>query len=237
MQYLSAKPGRCTSCAAIVTVAFVLAVLAIDAGASVARTKPADLSASEAAASLPPIVVTRDAADGPAGCSARQVATFVSRFFDDFNQGRRRRLASRLALAATTRDVARDAADGRFGFRWYSVTTAPGKHFAAYDRSTLLKYFRRRHLKNERLRLVMIDVAPGGTARYTAAITFVLLREADDLPVTVEAYGYGKATLNCAPTSIAVWSMSGPQKLGLTWPCPQPNEWTPGTIVVACTRE
>lgn len=205
------------------------------AGAALAQTGSGGIS-REAAELTPPIVVTRDAGGLPAGCSPRQVATFVNRFFDDFNQGRSRALLRRLAPPTTTRDLGVDARDGRLGFRGYAVTTAPGKHFAAGDRATALKYFKRRHLKNERLRLVMIDVAPGGTARYTVGITLVFLREADDLPVSADAYGYGGATLNCAPTSISVWKVSGPLQSGVSWPCPRPSDWTPDASAIACTR-
>src|SRR5215218_9982590 len=90
-----------------------LVALALGAAAGVATKEAADAKPFRAS-SLPPVVVTRDSGDVPHGCSPRQVAIFVSRFFDDFNRGRRRLLRKRLAPPATTRDVGRDAADGRF---------------------------------------------------------------------------------------------------------------------------
>lgn len=237
MAHLRPRRHCCTNRG--MTLLFGLSFVALalgSAGAALARTSSGAIS-SETTAPPPEIVVTRDAGGGlPGGCSPQRVATFVNRFFDDFNHGRSRLLGWRLAPPATTRDVGVDARDGRLGFRGYSVTTVPGKHFAAGDRATALKYFKRRHLKNEQLRLVMIDVAPGGTATYTVDMTLVFLREANDLPVSADAYGYGAATLNCAPTSISVWKVSGPLQSGVSWPCPQPSDWAPGTSAIACTR-
>jgi hypothetical protein len=203
-----------------------------------ARDGPNAHSSPYADSVNPPIVVTREGTDLPAGCSPRQIAAFVVGFFNDFNQDRKTALLRRLAPPRKFRDVGRDARDGRLDFRWYSVD-APGKrHFVAYDRRSFVRYVDRRQLRHERLRLAMIDVAPNWV-RYTVAISFALFREADDLPTRDELgadpLAFGKGTINCAPSSLSVWSMSGPPDK-FAWMCPLPSGWAPGLAVVACRR-
>ena len=186
-------------------------------------------------AAEPPIVVTRDDRPLPAGCSPREVATFVVRFFANFNRGKVRPLRRMFAPPRTTDDMGRDARDGRLGFWWYSASS-PGKHFVARDRRSLFRLFRARHRRHERLRLVMVDVAPGWV-RGAVGLSFVIVRTADDLRLAPgeEAFALGKAGMNCSPKGIHLWSMSGPPDHAL-WGCPLPLGWTPGSAVVACTR-
>lgn len=186
----------------------------------------------------PPIIVTRESTNLPAGCSPSQVAAFIIGFFNDFNRDRRQALLRRLAPPAKSDWLRRAVRDGRLDFRWYSVSPPGLRHFAAYDHRTLLRYVSRRHLKHERLQLVMVDVSPSW-ARYTAAIQFGLIRTADDLATRDELgadpLAFGKGTINCAPNTLSVWSMSGPP-VKFAWMCPLPSGWSPGMAVVACAR-
>jgi hypothetical protein len=62
----------------------------------------------------------------------------VVRFISAFNRGDVKRLDAVFARG--------------MWWRWYSVGTAPGRRVqsAAYNRNTLIKYFRARHKKHER---------------------------------------------------------------------------------------
>ncbi len=93
-------------------------------------------------------------------------------------------------------------------FEWYS-TEAPGERFreAAYDRSSLVDYFARRHARGERLRLRSFRFngntdagIPYGNFEYS------LLRSADELGPT--RY-HGKGAARCLGNGdvIFVWAM------------------------------
>jgi hypothetical protein len=89
-------------------------------------------------------------------------------------------------------------------FNWYS-TGAPGKRLgrAAYDRSTLMAYFRARHRQGERLRLVWISLA--GNSNGYGHFGFRVERRARALAPTVYE---GKGAIICATSgdTISVWS-------------------------------
>lgn len=188
------------------------------------------------AASEPPLIVTRDATDLPRGCSPLQTARAISAFFAAFNSGSAPAVLSRLAARRVSSDVSRDGADGRFGFQWYSAGE-PTRQATVSTREGFVRYMRARRRHGERLRLVMVDVAPTW-ARYAVSISFVVTREADDIVTPGDAairFATGKGTLNCGPTKLAVWSMFGPPDEA-NWMCPVPADWTPGAAIVACRR-
>jgi hypothetical protein len=90
-------------------------------------------------------------------------------------------------------------------FQWYS-TGKPGARLgrAAYDRSTLMRYFAARHRRGERLRLLWMS--RGGNANGYFGFGFHLLRQARDLRPT--AYeGKGAAVCSESGARIAVWSV------------------------------
>lgn len=183
------------------------------------------------------IIVTRDDRTLPRGCSPREVATFLTGFFDDFNQGRIGALRRRFAAAHPHNDSLHydPPANGRFPFRWYSVTR--GRAFAAYDRATLLRYFRSRRTRNEQLALLVVDVGAAGRGR-AVAFSYVLRRAAADISLRADEqpYAWGGGGMNCSPNSIYVWNMAGPPSRSPEGLCPLPDAWIPGEPVVACTQ-
>ncbi len=143
-------------------------------------------------------------ATGSAGASLRdctppEAHRLVVRFVDAFNAGSSARLDA--LFAADDRDG--DA--GTPSFQWYS-TGPPGARTgrAAYDRSTLIRYFAARHRRGERLRL--LSMSRGGNANGYFHFSFHLVRQARDLRPT--AYeGKGAAICSDSGAHIAVWSV------------------------------
>lgn len=90
-------------------------------------------------------------------------------------------------------------------FNWFS-TGAPGVRLgaAAYDRSTLLSYFRARHRAGEHLRLVRFR--GGGNANGYSHFQFLIERRARALPPTVFE-GKGAAICAASGDTISVWSV------------------------------
>lgn len=139
----------------------------------------------------------RSAALAAPSCSRSDVGAVVGEFLQAFNAGDQGRLA-----ALFVDDP---------GFRWFSVSDqfmgkGGGTVFVAYSRPVLLRYFERRHARNERLVLRSLDIGAGG--RETG-FTFELTRHADDLGGgRVVRYG-GKGSIDCSttPPAIKVWSM------------------------------
>jgi hypothetical protein len=132
-------------------------------------------------------------------CTEREVESLVEGFIRAFNAGDSGRLE---------RIFAREPE-----FEWYS-TDKPGARFneAAYDRSTLIPYFARRHARGERLELSSFqfggNAQVGGTRPY-GNFQYQLVRRADDLPPTPYI---GKGATRCyddEPDVIFVWSMGG----------------------------
>jgi hypothetical protein len=130
-------------------------------------------------------------------CTPAEVQSVVQRFVRAFNAGDSRRL---------DRLFAREP-----GFEWYS-TDAPGERLrgAAYDRATLLRYFARRHARDERLELRSFQVngntEAAGIEPY-GNFQYKLVRSARDLAPT---HYLGKGAARCyasRPDVIFVWSM------------------------------
>ena len=178
--------------------------------------------------SIPEVIVTRDNNMLPAGCSPREVAQLIMRFFDAFNNGDQEVLGSFFFKS---------------GFEWYSVTEGNpkerGRHFVAYTPDDLLVYFVERHKQNERLRLLMVDVA-GPSWHGGVDISYVLNREADDLWPGLggpERIAEGKGAINCQDQQIFVWSMAMNMGNFAARLCPEPPTGSKSDTVVACARE
>ena len=150
-------------------------------------TSAAVLLAAASIAAGAPAALAAPARD----CSAAETRQLVVDFLSAFNAGRAVRL---------DRDFARAPI-----FKWYS-TTGPGKRLgaAAYDRSSLLRYFAGRHAQRERLSLRFWS--GGGNANGYSHFQFRVVRSARDLPATLYE---GKGAIVCSDggNMIAVWSM------------------------------
>jgi hypothetical protein len=103
----------------------------------------------------------------------------------------------------------------RTRFRWYSAN-APGARLraAAFNRETLVAYFRRRHSRGDRLRLV--DSRFNGYSRGSELAHFDLRarRRADDFRGGRWFDLTAKGALDCAkpPVAFAVLSLGGPSR-------------------------
>lgn len=130
----------------------------------------------------------------PAGetCDGRGTRALVVNFINAFNRGDTKQLDLLFARG--------------MWWKWFSVGTAPGKRIqgAAYNRQTLLKYFKARHRRHERLELRMFRSAERGSTGY-ANFTYELVRKADDMRAPV--LYVGKGAMSCWTGNIAVWSM------------------------------
>ena len=124
-------------------------------------------------------------------CAAGESRAVVLRFIAAFNARN---------IPALDRVFAPDKS-----FNWFS-TGAPGVRLraAAYDRSTLMAYFRSRHRQGEKLRLVRFQA--NGNSNGYAHFQFLLERRARTLRPTIYE---GKGAAICAPSgdTISVWSM------------------------------
>ena len=131
----------------------------------------------------------------PAGesCDERGTRVHVSRFISAFNRGDFKTL-DRLFARGT-------------GWRWYSVGTAPGRRIQgfAYERKTLVKYFRARHRKHERLELQYLQF--NGLSSGYRHFAFQVLRTADDIPGKVPTVYHGKGAMSCWAGKLGVWAM------------------------------
>jgi hypothetical protein len=113
------------------------------------------------------LLVTRDSGSLPVGCGPREVAGFLSGFFDAFNRGDMQALDE-----IWTKEDSPGRPIGRTGreFIWYSVTeggsirTGPWRHRSIYDRPELLGYFAERHRQNERMSLVAVRATRARTS-------------------------------------------------------------------------
>jgi hypothetical protein len=168
-------------------------------------------------APLPAITVTRDDSGLPAGCKVREVADFVSRFFDAFNRGDRAQLTHFFASS----------------IQWYMVTDAKGG-MTVTTRDDLLTYFAARHKHHERLRLLKIRVS-GPSWHGGGDIVFLLTRQADDLNADSQGQAIlvnGKGAMFCKEQGIFVWAMATGSGFG---ECPEPAK-IPANTVIACAR-
>jgi hypothetical protein len=120
------------------------------------------------------------------------------------------RVVARFVRAFNSRNV--PALDRVFApaasFNWYS-TGKPGTRLgrAAYDRATLMAYFRARQRQGERMRLVWIS--RGGNSNGYGHFGFHVERRARGLAPTVYE---GKGAIICAASgdTISVWSFGRP---------------------------
>lgn len=121
----------------------------------------------------------------------------MNRFLGAFNRGDAQALA---AVWAAEPD-----------FQWYS-TPAPGERVRGWasHRPSLIRYFRARHLRGERLELTSLRVNGNTAARKPYGnFQYRLVRSADDLAPTEYL---GKGALHCyatRPDVLIVWSMTG----------------------------
>jgi hypothetical protein len=126
-------------------------------------------------------------------CDERGTRQHVARFISAFNRG-----------DFTTLD--RLFARG-MGWRWYAVGTAPGRRIQglAYDRKTLIRYFRARHRKHERLVLQYLQF--NGLSAGYGHFEFQVLRKADDIPAPAPRTYHGKGAMSCWAGKLGVWAM------------------------------
>lgn len=124
-------------------------------------------------------------------CAAGEARQVVQRFVRAFNERNLPALDRAFSPAAS--------------FNWYS-TGAPGPRLgpAAYDRSTLMPYFRARHRAGEHLRLV--SFRGGGNANGFSHFQFFIERRARALRPTVYE-GKGAAICAASGDTISVWSV------------------------------
>ena len=157
------------------------------------------LSGAGASDDAYPAVAARGDGSLPAGCAPRQVAGLVGSFLARVNRGDARaavRIMDPLAGPANQRPRG-----------WYSVTEK-GRHFVAYRRAPLVRYFARRHRHGERMRLLKLSVVSGG--KRSVGVEYRIRRSADD--VRSRAAAIGKAAIDCPRQKIFVWSMSQPSR-------------------------
>jgi hypothetical protein len=128
----------------------------------------------------------------PAGesCDERGTRQHVARFISAFNRGDYKTL-DRLFARGTW-------------WRWYAVGTAPGRR-QGYSRTTLIKYFRARHKKHERLELQYFQF--NGLSAGYGHFEFEVLRKADDIPAPVPRTYHGKGAMSCFAGKLGVWAM------------------------------
>jgi hypothetical protein len=126
-------------------------------------------------------------------CDEQGTRELVGRFITAFNRGDTTRLDRLFARGVW--------------WRWYAVGTAPGKRIqsAAYNRNTLVKYFRARHKKHERL--VLLSFQYNGRANGYAHFQYELLRRADDMNAPMPRTYVGKGAMSCWAGRLAVWGM------------------------------
>ena len=129
-------------------------------------------------------------------CAPGDAQRVVQRYVNAFNAWNVRALDRVFAPAAS--------------FNWFS-TGAPGRRLgpAAYDRSTLMPYFRARHRAGERLRLVRFS--GGGNANGYSHFQFFIERRARALRRTIYE-GKGAAICAASGDSISVWSVGPPRR-------------------------
>jgi hypothetical protein len=183
------------------------------------------------------IVVTRDSGALPSGCTPREAAELLVRFADAVSTGDMPALD---LLFAVEDPPGRALEPAGTVFRWYSVSEGrngnrPWRHTAVYDRADLFAYFAERHRHGESWQVVGLDVAPAGWIAGAAGVTYVIRRDADDLPPPLTRFAIGKGSIDCAAQRIFVWSM-GQDVAESRPPCPLPADWSPGVPIVACSR-
>jgi hypothetical protein len=126
-------------------------------------------------------------------CDEHGTRELVTRFIRAFNSGNVRQLDAVFARG--------------MWWRWYSVGSTPGRRVqvAAYNRTTLIKYFRARHKQRERL--VLRSFQYNGWSNGFANFQYELTRIADDMRPRVARTYVGKGAVSCFAGKLAVWSM------------------------------
>jgi hypothetical protein len=126
-------------------------------------------------------------------CDERGTRELVARFITAFNRGDVNRLDRLFARG--------------MWWRWYAVGTAPGKRIqkAAYNRTTLTKYFRTRHRQRERLQLLSFQYV--GRWDGYGHFQYELLRSAADMRAPQPRTYVGKGAMSCWTGRLAVWGM------------------------------
>lgn len=180
------------------------------------------------------VEVTRDSPALPAGCRPSDVATLVGGAYRGFSEGDAGEFASAFA---TGRD-----------FQWYSMTSgrADPAHFVTRHPRGLPAYVVERHRQREQLRLLMVAVDREPNDESAATISFLGVREADDLAAHRGGRAWvigGKGEVDCERRRVYVMSTGtyrpyepgAPLRVAL--PCAKPNDWDPsGRVVIACAR-
>lgn len=189
------------------------------------------------------IVVTRDGATVPDGCSPERTAGLVAGFFRAFNAGDGPELRRTFAYRGASPPL-------------YGVGTGGNARgdFGTVRREQLLRYFAGRHVRGERLRLLQIEVRPSGR-EGAADVAYLVARSADDLGSTLGdapklepgAYLYvGKGVIDCGTRRILAWNMdvadetprgdeAGAERLREMGPCPAPTKRQPRDAILACS--
>jgi hypothetical protein len=126
-------------------------------------------------------------------CDERGSRKLVASFISAFNRGDVQRLDALFARG--------------MWWRWYSVSSAPGRRIrtAAYNRMTLVKYFRARHKRHERLELRSFQI--NGRSLGYLNFEYELLRRADDMKAPLPRPYVGKGAMSCFAGRLAGWSM------------------------------
>lgn len=203
-------------------------LLALVGAALLAGTGAGSARAPQPAGERYPVVVTREATDAAPGCAPAEVADLVWSFFVPFNRGKGRAATAIIDPRAGPKDVRPRG--------WYSVTEGRRRHFVAYARRPLLRYFAARHRRHERLRLLELAVGPEGEG--TAGFSFRVRRTARDLRSIgiTNTVATGKGSVACGRGKIFVWSMAHAPRRALGGPlCPRPEEEY-GRVTIACSR-
>jgi hypothetical protein len=175
-----------------------LASAALAGCATDSSEPPAGASGAEVAPAVSSVLVTRDDPALPPACRPRALALRIGDFFDAFNRGG----------PSAARFVAPERAPNG---GWYSVSEGRARHFVAYDRAKLARYFARRHDHGERMRLLELAV---GFANGLGHIEFRVDRRADDLRRlgVVGTIAHGKGAVDCSTRQVVVWSMGMPTR-------------------------
>jgi hypothetical protein len=156
-------------------------------------------AAALAAASVP---LAADAARPPVrDCAPTEARSVVLSFVRAFNAGEIRRLDRIFAADDGDGDAATPS------FQWYS-TGPPGARLgrAAYDRTTLARYFRARVRVHEQIRLTRLG-AGYDPRRRVVDFSGKLVRSADDLRPRPPQEFKGAADCVAGHPTLIVWSM------------------------------
>lgn len=130
----------------------------------------------------------RSVAPAVSTTTARDAARVVRSFVRAYNDGDLARLDS---LFSSEPD-----------FEWYFVSRGARREFTAYDRAELPPYFARRHIANDHLKLLNLDVSEDRGWHGGFDFSFRLARSSDERGA--EGRYHGKGAAGC---TIFVWSM------------------------------